>query len=147
MADKCWAKRFPITNCRHIVMSITLKSCRQCSFVNGPPQDLFTLNDFSPTSTGGPSTGTILPYSPSGPHLPRRSHSYHPQMTDYNPQPVRCSPQRWADCTVGNTDLYQSSYYLNYSEQWCAVYSTRPTGDTVNRKFKGAYVIYKEVCG
>ena len=31
--------------------------------------------DFSLASTGGPSAGTIVPYSPSGPHLPGRSPS------------------------------------------------------------------------
>jgi len=30
-------------------------------------------------STGGLSAGTIVPYSPSGPHLPGRSPSQHPQ--------------------------------------------------------------------
>ena len=30
-------------------------------------------------STGGPSARTIVPYSPSGPHLPERSQSQHPK--------------------------------------------------------------------
>ena len=28
------------------------------------------IYDFSLASTGGPSAGTIVPYTPSGPHLP-----------------------------------------------------------------------------
>ena len=31
--------------------------------------------DFSLANTGGPSAGTIVPYSPSGPHLSGRSPS------------------------------------------------------------------------
>ena len=33
--------------------------------------------DINLASTGGPSTRTIVPYSPSGPHLPGRSPSLH----------------------------------------------------------------------
>ena len=40
--------------------------------------------EFSLASTGGPSAGTIVPYSPSGPHLPGRSPST-PKKTDYEP--------------------------------------------------------------
>ena len=35
--------------------------------------------DLNLASTGGPSPRTIFPYSPSGPHLPERSASQHPQ--------------------------------------------------------------------
>jgi len=37
------------------------------------------VHDFGLASAGGPSAGAIVPYSPSGPHLPGRSPSYHPQ--------------------------------------------------------------------
>ena len=40
--------------------------------------------DFSLATLGGPSAGTITPYSPSGPRLPGRSPSY-PTKTDYEP--------------------------------------------------------------
>ena len=39
----------------------------------------FEVYDFSLASTGGPSAGTTVPYSPSGPHLPGRSLSWPPQ--------------------------------------------------------------------
>jgi len=35
--------------------------------------------DFGLASAGGPSAGTIVPYSPSGPHLPGSSPSLHPK--------------------------------------------------------------------
>jgi len=38
--------------------------------------------DFSLASTGGPSAGTIVPYSQSGPHLPGRSQPRPPPKTD-----------------------------------------------------------------
>ncbi|RPA91036.1 hypothetical protein L873DRAFT_1820047 [Choiromyces venosus 120613-1] len=37
------------------------------------------LYDFNLASTGGPRARTIVPHSASGPHLPGRSPSYHPQ--------------------------------------------------------------------
>jgi len=54
--------------------------------------------NFSLASTGGPSARTIVLYGQSGPHLPGRSPSQHPQKGTMSGSPSRPPPKRtdWA---------------------------------------------------
>jgi len=63
--------------------------------------------DLNLASTGGPIGRTIVPYSPSCPHLPERSPSQHPQKDRLCAVVDRVLTGRRMDWTIQNTGLSQ----------------------------------------